>query len=108
MTIRNPRARCWVCAGATLTFSFAGPLLWDGRIASLYEPTHPHATSVIGAERSYARLEVRGLIERLETGEYEVRPRVTVTFREDASENRPETSGAVDLRLPYPVVGFNP
>ena len=102
--MRSARVRSWVCVGATLTFSIAGPLVWDGRIPSLYERAHPRALGAIEADRSYAMLELRAHIERLETGDLQLRPRVTVTFRDSGVPNRPEGSGVVDLRLPFPTV----
>jgi hypothetical protein len=100
MSMRGARVRSWVCVGATVTFSFAGPLVWDGRLVSLHEPAQRPATRVINVGRAYGTLEFRGQIERLENGdEYEFRPRITVTFRADAAENRPDIPGLIELRL---------
>lgn len=102
MSMRVARARRWVFVGATLTFSFAGPLVWDGRIASLYEPpqAQPAPTRVFNVDRTYGTLEFRGQIERFDAGDdYEFRPHLTATFRPNATVNRPQIPGAVDLRL---------
>ena len=110
--MRSARVRPWVCAGATLTFSIAGPLIWDGRIASLRQPAQAQAqaqaTGVVRTERPFALLELRGLVERLDSGDYALRHRVAVTFRDNAAPDRPRNSGTVDFRLPVPMVVVNP
>ena len=108
MSMRTARVRSRVCVAATLTFAFAGPLVWDGKIDSLIQPVQLPVTRILEADRLYAMLELGGLIERLETGDLELRPRVTVTFRGSAPSDQPEGSGVVDLRLPFPVVVVNP
>jgi hypothetical protein len=60
---------------------------------------HPPKQSVIQVDRAYGTLEFRGHIERLDIGdEYEFRPHLSVTYRANASVNRPSAS-VIDLTI---------